>query len=95
MPSSIEYNNKLSASVAKFLESRIMDLINKNDVAEAERITLEIIKKLQMELNHVYDMLTELYLNEQYIHISPSELDNSFSNLQTCLRILNKYMGET
>ena len=68
--------------------------INNNDLAEAERITLEIIKKLQKELNHVHDMLTELYLNEQYIHISSSDLDNSFSNLQTCLRILNKHMEE-
>lgn len=94
MSSSTEYNNSLFRSVASFLESRIIELINNNDIAEAERITLEIIKKLQKELNHVYDMLSELYLNDQYIHVSSSDLDNSFSNLQTCLRILNKYMEE-
>lgn len=94
MSSSIEYHDYLFKSVARFLESRILELINNNDLAEAERITLEIIKKLQKELNHVHDMLTELYLNEQYIHISSSDLDNSFSNLQTCLRILNKHMEE-
>ncbi len=95
MSSSIDNYNKLSISIAKFLEGKITDLIKKNDIVEAERITLEIIKKLQIELNHVYEMLSEVYLNEQYFHISLFDLDNSFSNLQTCLKILNKYMEES
>ena len=96
MSSTPKYNNhKLSVSVAKFLESRIKELINNNDVAEAERITLEIIRKLQKELNHVYDMLSEIYLNEQFCHFSLFDLDNSYSNLQTCLRILKKYLEES
>ena len=85
-----KFRKKLVVSSSKLLEKIVEDLLHQKNVKEVEKIILENLKNLQLELDQFYGILFELYQKGNSLSDCHLEIEHFKDNLEHCLGIIKK-----